>query len=216
LITCASIIYDRLEGVWYRNLLAGLIGYSIFLSMKFNWFFPGIEVHEMIISHVIISGAIAIIHFVIMTLTAIILYDIPNNGNTFLLLLLSVLQSLSGMCCGICISTICRSYRSAIFLTNSFQMILCFVNGNWFNIFVIWILISFQTLGSVWPIGAQPIYMQYFFNIFQFNHVTRAFRKLLFNKLNFWSPTIYLAFGLSIFWMFVFLLLSIILLKIRK
>jgi hypothetical protein len=171
----------------------------------------------MVISHVIISGTMAIIHFVIMTLTAIMLYDIPNNGNSILLLLLSVLQSFSGMCCGIFVSTIFGNYRDIALLTFTIQLVFNLTNGNqniWLYFYFVIIPVSVE--GSNWPIESQPVYMRYFFNIFQFNHVTTAFRTLLFNRINVWNPIIPLAFGMTIAWIFLFLIFSVIVLRIRK
>ncbi len=98
-ITCAIFIYDRLEGLWNRTLVAG------------------VSLEKMLTAHIIVNGLIIIFMTTEILCVAIYVYDIDNRGSNLTAIILLVLLDICGMLCGLCISVACDTYRTATMVT---------------------------------------------------------------------------------------------------
>lgn len=110
LITSTIFITDRLEGIWNRTLVAGIL--------------PG----EMLLAHIICQTVVMLIQCVEIVCLATFIFGTENNGDNLTVILLLFLLGFSGMLYGLFISIFCDSHTMANFMaTGSFypMIILC-------------------------------------------------------------------------------------------
>ncbi len=98
-ITCAIFIYDRLEGLWNRSLVAG------------------VSMVKILTAHVIVNGLIIVFMSIEILVAVMFMYNIDNRGSNFTAIILVVLVDVCGMLYGLCISVACDTYRTATMVT---------------------------------------------------------------------------------------------------
>lgn len=98
-VTCAIFIYDRLEGLWDRTLVAG------------------VSIEKVLLAHSIVNSVIVLIMTIEIVCIAISAYGIHNLGDNYTPIALLILLNITGMLCGLCISVACDTYRTATMIT---------------------------------------------------------------------------------------------------
>lgn len=103
----------------------------------------GVTPTEILFSHVVTQFVVMCGQTALVLIFMIIVFGVTNNGDIFLVIALTLLQGLCGMCFGFVISAICELERNAIQLAlGSFYPTL---------------LLS----GVIWPIEGMPLYLRY-------------------------------------------------------
>lgn len=110
--TSTTFINDRTEGLWDRSFVAG------------------IKAEQMLLAHSIINIFILIIQCLEIIFFSAFLFGISNKGNNLTVAFLLVLQALSGMFCGLCVSVFCEAIRTTIFVVNGVYISIFLLCGN--------------------------------------------------------------------------------------
>jgi ABC-type multidrug transport system permease subunit len=119
-LTSSALIIERTEGLLDRSWVAGVSPFEILFS-------------HVVTQFVVMCGQTALV-----LLFMIVVFGVTNNGDIILVIILTILQGLCGMCFGFVISAICELERNAIQLAlGSFYPTL---------------LLS----GVIWPIEGMP------------------------------------------------------------
>jgi ABC-type polysaccharide/polyol phosphate export permease len=123
-LTSSALIIERTEGLLDRSWVAGVS--------------PG----EILFSHVVTQFVVMCGQTALVLIFMILVFEVTNNGDIFLVISLTILQGLCGMCFGFVISAICELERNAIQLAlGSFYPTL---------------LLS----GVIWPIEGMPFILR--------------------------------------------------------
>lgn len=102
----------------------------------------GVTPTEILFSHVVTQFVVMCGQTALVLIFMIIVFGVTNNGDIVLVITLTILQGLCGMCFGFVISAICELERNAIQLAlGSFYPTL---------------LLS----GVIWPIEGMPMYLR--------------------------------------------------------
>lgn len=132
-LTSSALIIERTEGLLDRSWVAGVTPFEILLS-------------HVVTQFVVMCGQTALV-----LLFMIVVFGVTNNGDIILVIILTILQGLCGMCFGFVISAICELERNAIQLAlGSFYPTL---------------LLS----GVIWPIEGMPYILRLEFFVKSFN-----------------------------------------------
>lgn len=119
-LTSSALIIERTEGLLDRSWVAG------------------VQSGEILLSHVCTQFVVMCGQTALVLIFMILVFDVTNNGDIMLVVILTILQGLCGMCFGFVISAICELERNAIQLAlGSFYPTL---------------LLS----GVIWPIEGMP------------------------------------------------------------
>lgn len=127
-----------------------------------------------------------------------LVFGVQCKGDIFLVIVLTILQGLCGMCFGFVISAVCELERNAIQLAlGSFYPTL---------------LLS----GVIWPIEAMPTVLRYISICLPLTMATTATRAILTRGWSFIEPDVYNGFLSTIIWIVLFLTVSLAVLKFKR
>lgn len=175
----------------------------------------GVTPTEILFSHVVTQFVVMCGQTALVLVFMIIVFGVTNNGDIALVIILTILQGLCGMCFGFVISAICELERNAIQLAlGSFYPTL---------------LLS----GVIWPIEGMPMYLRYvnlvvsylFLNNSPFRYIslclpltmaTTSLRSILTRGWSFMEFDVYMGFISTILWILGFLVITIVALKAKR
>jgi len=179
-LTSSALIIERTEGLLDRSWVAGVTPTEILFS-------------HVVTQFVVMCGQTALV-----LIFMIIVFGVTNNGDIALVITLTILQGLCGMCFGFVISAICELERNAIQLAlGSFYPTL---------------LLS----GVIWPIEGMPLYLRYISLGLPLTMATTSLRSILTRGWSFMEFDVYMGFISTIVWILVFLVITIVALKAKR
>ncbi|XP_054273390.1 ABC transporter G family member 23 isoform X3 [Macrosteles quadrilineatus] len=179
-LTSSALIIERMEGLLDRSWVAGVTPVEILFS-------------HVITQFVVMCGQTALV-----LIFMIVVFEVECKGDIFLVIILTILQGLCGMCFGFVISAICELERNAIQLAlGSFYPTL---------------LLS----GVIWPVEGMPLVLQYISACLPLTLATTSLRSILTRGWYITEPDVWLGFVSTITWIVLFLSISLIVLKMKR
>ncbi len=191
-------IIDRVEGVWDRTLVAGA------------------SAEEMLLGHFLVNSMILLIQCTEIITISAVLFDVQNNGNNLTVIVLLILQAYSGMFCGFAISIYSGKIRTATFVINGIYILIFLLCGKAWESIILYHLIFNIFPGIVWPIEGMPLFLRRIAYFLPFTYPSIALRNILFKGFSISHPSVYFAFGTTLSWILIFLVISLIGLKLKK
>lgn len=179
-LTSSALIIERMEGLLDRSWVAGVTPLEILFS-------------HVITQFVVMCGQTALV-----LIFMIYVFGVECKGDLLLVVILTILQGLCGMCFGFVISAICELERNAIQLAlGSFYPTL---------------LLS----GVIWPVEGMPVILRYISLCLPLTMATTSLRSILTRGWNLVEPDVYLGFISTITWIVLFLTISMLVLKFKR
>ncbi|XKL61964.1 hypothetical protein PGB90_001797 [Kerria lacca] len=179
-LTSSALIVERTEGLLDRSWVAGVTPFEVLFS-------------HVITQFVVMCGQTALV-----LIFMIVVFQVECRGDINLVIILTILQGLCGMCFGFVISACCELERNAIQLAlGSFYPTL---------------LLS----GVIWPVEGMPVLLQYISSILPLTMATTSLRSILTRGWTLVEPDVYLGFISSATWIILFLTISMMVLKFKK
>lgn len=164
--------------------------------MKFS--FSGVSPGEILSSHVITQFFVMCGQTALVLIFMILVFKVECRGNIVLVIFITILQGLCGMCFGFVISAICELERNAIQLAlGSFYPTL---------------LLS----GVIWPIEGMPYVLRCISTFLPLTLATTALRSMMTRGWNLDEPDVYYGFLSTIVWIVLFLSISLAVLKFKR
>ncbi|XP_037028883.1 ABC transporter G family member 20 isoform X3 [Bradysia coprophila] len=179
-LTSSALIIERTEGLLDRSWVAG------------------VSPSEILFSHVITQFVVMCGQTALVLIFMIIVFGVTCNGNIFLVIVITLLQGMCGMCFGFVISAICELERNAIQLAlGSFYPTL---------------LLS----GVIWPIEGMPVILRYISYCLPLTQATTALRCILTRGWGLDEQEVYLGFISTLSWIMLFLVITLVVLKFKR
>lgn len=179
-LTSSALIIERTEGLLDRSWVAGVS--------------PG----EILFSHVVTQFVVMCGQTALVLVFMIVVFGVTCNGNIFLVVVLTLMQGMCGMCFGFVISAICELERNAIQLAlGSFYPTL---------------LLS----GVIWPIEGMPILLRSVAYFLPLTQATSALRSMLARGWGMDQPEVFLGFIATLSWIVLFLVVTMLVLKFKR
>lgn len=179
-LTSSALIIERMEGLLDRSWVAGVT--------------PG----EVLFSHVVTQFVVMCGQTTLVLIFMILVFGVECKGNIIMVVVLTILQGLCGMCFGFVISAICELERNAIQLAlGSFYPTL---------------LLS----GVIWPIEGMPLVLRYISTFLPLTLATTSLRAMMTRGWSLVEPDVYFGFISTGVWIVLFLTISLVALKIKR
>ncbi|XP_049823696.1 ABC transporter G family member 20 isoform X3 [Aethina tumida] len=179
-LTSSALIIERMEGLLDRSWVAGVS--------------PG----EILFSHVVTQFVVMCGQTALVLIFMILVFKVESNGDIIVVIILTILQGLCGMCFGFVISAICELERNAI------QMAL----GSFYPT----LLLS----GIIWPIEGMPMFLRGISTFLPLTLATSSLRAMMTRGWPFTQPVVYYGFISTIAWIVIFLSISLMVLKLKR
>ncbi|KAI2799937.1 hypothetical protein BLOT_012148 [Blomia tropicalis] len=158
----------------------------------------GVSHFSIIFSLMLTNLLIVLIQCFILLATLLFLFHVPYYGHLAMIYAITVIQSFCGMCFGLMVSAISDTENTATMLS--------------LGIFYPIMLLS----GAVWPIEAMNDYLRYFSCILPATIPTSSMRSIMVRG---WSIThfeVYSGFLVTLIWIGIFLVISILVMRFKK
>lgn len=179
-LTSSALIIERMEGLLDRSWVAGVT--------------PG----EILFSHVVTQFVVMCGQTTLVLIFMILVFGVECKGDIGIVVVLTILQGLCGMCFGFVISAICELERNAIQLAlGSFYPTL---------------LLS----GVIWPIEGMPTILRYISTFLPLTLATTALRAMMTRGWSLLERDVYYGFIATVVWIVLFLSISLIVLKVKR
>ena len=124
--------------------------------------------------------------------------QVPARGPMVWVVTLTILQGICGMAFGLLVSALCDNEQDAI------QLALGSFYPN--------LLLS----GIIWPLEGMPLYLRYISYVLPQTFACQALRGILSRGWSIVQPQVYRGFLVTIGWILVLLIISTLILKIRR
>lgn len=158
----------------------------------------GITGVEVLSAHVISQFLVMVIQTAIVVIFVFYVFNVTLEGSVASVILLTLLTGLCGMCFGFVISCVCDTERTATYLAlGSFLPII-------------------MLCGIVWPIEAMHKALKIISFFLPLTKSTESIRNIMAKGWGLSSSAVYEGFIATLFWILIFLTLSILLLKFKK
>eukprot|EP00095_Tigriopus_kingsejongensis_P012232 snap_masked-scaffold87_size395581-processed-gene-0.5 protein:Tk12232 transcript:snap_masked-scaffold87_size395581-processed-gene-0.5-mRNA-1 annotation:"abc transporter g family member 20-like" len=160
-----------------------------------NWV-AGVTPSELMLAHVGAQFSVMTVQTVLMLLYVIFVFQIPTTGSLALITILTILQGFCGMANGLLVSALSRSEEMGIYLC----LATFFPNMTLSGIF--------------WPLEGMPMWMQSIAWWLPQTYACEALRQIFFKG---WGiEQVYVAFLVTTGWTGLFLVLAVVLFKLRR
>lgn len=167
-----------------------------YLYLLFN--FSGVTPGEILFSHVVTQFVVMCGQTTLVLIFMILVFKVECRGDIILVIIITILQGLCGMCFGFVISAICELERNAIQLAlGSFYPTL---------------LLS----GVIWPIEGMPTILRYISTFLPLTLATTSLRSMMTRGWGLSEPDVYYGFIATIIWIGAFLTISLVVLKAKR
>ncbi|CAH1188668.1 unnamed protein product [Phyllotreta striolata] len=179
-LTSSALIIERMEGLLDRSWVAGVT--------------PG----EILFSHVVTQFVVMCGQTTLVLIFMILVFKVECKGDIFLVIVITILQGLCGMCFGFVISAICELERNAIQLAlGSFYPTL---------------LLS----GVIWPIEGMPTILRYISTFLPLTLATTSLRSMMTRGWGIGEPDVFYGYIATVIWIVLFLTISLVVLKMKR
>ncbi|XP_037027218.1 ABC transporter G family member 23 [Bradysia coprophila] len=179
-LTSGAMLIERNEGMLERCLVCGITGL------------------EILFSHVVTQFLIMCGQSFLVLIFSFSVFDLTLNGDTTLVVLLTILTGLCGMCFGFVVSSACDNERTATYMAM----------GSFLPIVML--------CGIIWPIEGMYPGLKYFAFFLPLTQSTECLRSITQRGWSISEPTVYGGFVSTGIWVLVFLTISVLLLKFKK
>ncbi|KAG4069757.1 hypothetical protein HA402_003198 [Bradysia odoriphaga] len=179
-LTSGAMLIERNEGMLERCLVSGITGL------------------EILFSHVVTQFLIMCGQSFLVLIFSFSVFDLTLNGDTTLVVLLTILTGLCGMCFGFVVSSACENERTATYMAM----------GSFLPIVML--------CGIIWPIEGMYPGLKYFAFFLPLTKSTECLRSITQRGWSISEPTVYGGFVSTGIWVLVFLTISVLLLKFKK
>ncbi|CAG9819084.1 unnamed protein product [Phaedon cochleariae] len=179
-MTSQIMVSEKHEGIWDRSIIAG------------------VKTIEIIITHFIIQGSLAIIQTIGMLAIVYGFYQHNYIGNMWLMFFIMYVDGICGMSFGFFVSVISSNQTMAnITVTGVYlpMMLLC---------------------GLVWPIEGMPLGLQYFSKCLPFTLAIESFRNVAKKAWYLDNLQVLHGIGVAVLWTFIFGIFSLIVIKKQR
>uniref|UniRef100_A0A6B2E541 Putative abc transporter n=1 Tax=Phlebotomus kandelakii TaxID=1109342 RepID=A0A6B2E541_9DIPT len=167
-------------------------------GMLERYLVSGITGVEILFSHVATQFIIMAGQTLLVILFAFTFFNLTLNGDLGLVILLVILNGLCGMCFGFVVSCACDTERTATYMAlGSFLPIV-------------------MLCGIIWPIEGMTAGLKQIAYLLPLTYPTESLRSVLQKGWGIEQTEVYLGFVTVLVWIFVFLTMSILLLKFKK
>lgn len=161
-------------------------------------FVSGVSPVEILSSHVVTQFFVMCGQTTLVLIFMILVFQVECKGNIVLVIFITILQGLCGMCFGFVISATCELERNAIQLAlGSFYPTL---------------LLS----GVIWPIEGMPYVLRGISTFLPLTLATTALRSMMTRGWDISEPDVYYGFISTIVWIFLFLSISLAVLRLKR
>ncbi|XP_065841203.1 ABC transporter G family member 20-like [Oscarella lobularis] len=179
-LTALTFIVEKKEGLLDRSWVAG------------------VTVVEMVLAHTLTQLIVIIIQMLFLILFVMAVFDIHCKGSVALVLLLAILQGMTGMGFGLLVSSMCDTELGAVQIAmGAFYPVL---------------LLS----GILWPLQAMPTWLKYISYIFPTTHAAEAMRSIFGRGWGLSWLVVWKGYLITIGWLILLLVLSALGLKRQK
>ncbi|KAI5693785.1 hypothetical protein M8J75_005740 [Diaphorina citri] len=179
-LTSGAMLIERNEGILERGLVSGVTGIEILLA------------------HVICQFLIMVFQSVMVIVMALLVFHITNHGDVLLVILLTCLTGLCGMCFGFVVSCVTDSERNATYLAM----------GSFLPIVML--------CGIIWPVQGMHYLVRAVSFVLPLTLSTESLRCILAKGWDMNEPSVYVGFIATLLWITVFLSSSVLLIKFKK
>jgi ABC-type multidrug transport system permease subunit len=181
-LTAVVLIQERKEGLMDRTWVAG------------------VSVAEIIISQVVTQFFILLVQIILMLVFVLWVFQVYNRsaGNIPLLMVLALLQGMTGMSFGLVISAICGDENTALQVSIA----------TFYPVLVL--------SGVLWPLEGMPTVLRYLGSALPMTYPAQAMRAAMGRGWGLEYEEVWRGFVLGITWFIVFLFIAGIGLRIRK
>nr|CAI5856308.1 unnamed protein product [Callosobruchus analis] len=179
-LTASSMITERTEGLLDRTQVSG------------------VNLGEILFSHVVVQFFVMLGQTILALVFMILVFDVECVGDIELVVMLTLLQGLCGMCFGFVISSVCTQERNAVQLSlGSFYPVL---------------LLS----GIIWPTETMPYWLRQISVFLPLTLATTAMRAIMLRGWGIKWPEVYWGYISSSLWIAIFLIMSMLVLRFKK
>ncbi|CAG9834101.1 unnamed protein product [Diabrotica balteata] len=158
----------------------------------------GISGTELLFSQIITQFVVMLGQSIMVLLVTFILFSLTQRGDWTTVTTLTVMAGICGMCFGFVVACSCENERSATYLAM----------GSFLPIVML--------CGIIWPIEAMHRYISWMSVVLPLTQATESLRCILARGWTITNPTVYNGFISLTIWIFIFLTISILLLKFKK
>ncbi|KAI0241754.1 ABC transporter G family member 20 [Lamellibrachia satsuma] len=178
-LTALSFVLERKQGLLDRSFVAGVTAVEVMLG------------------HMCSQFLVLLVQVSLLLVFILAVFQVPFQGPLILVILLTLMQGLTGMALGLLISSICETEMSAI------QCALGSVYPN--------MLLS----GIIWPIESMPLWLRYIGYCLPMTFAAEALRSILARGWDLTFMPVWRGFLMTLGWGSLLLVLSGIMLKVR-
>lgn len=179
-LTALSFVIERKQGLLDRSLVSG------------------VGAVEIMIGHIATQFLVMLVQVGLLLAIALAAFKISFEGSLVLVIILTLLQGLTGMALGFLISALCEEETSAI------QFALGSVYPN--------LLLS----GIIWPLEAMPTWLQYISYCLPMTFAAESMRSILSRGWGLAYVNVWRGFVMSIGWGSLLMILSAVALAVRR
>jgi len=179
-LTALAFILERRDGLFERSLVAG------------------VDTLQILIAHGLTQIIVMIVQILLVLVFTFLVFDIPSRGPFIWVILLLLLQGMTGMAFGLVVSATCHQENTAV------MMILGTFYPN--------LILS----GIIWPLEAMPYWIRWFSYIQPQTLPTETLRHVLSRGWGITEYGVYIGFVVTIGWMLFFLVAAAIIFRINK
>lgn len=180
--------------------LGTLITCTVFINDRLDGIWnrslvAGITTKEMLISHIVTQSCVVFCQCLETIILVLYVFGTKNNGSNLTFGGLLILNGICGMMFGIVISIFAGSHTTANFVTTGiYQPLVIFC-------------------GVFWPLEGMPIYLRYFAYTLPFTLPADSLRNILGRGFNIDHISVLTGFLVTIGWIFIFSIMSLLRLK---
>lgn len=179
-LTAVAMLLERNEGILERSLVNGVTGI------------------ELLFAHVITQFAVMVMQTILVLVCTFCIFDITQKGNIGLVVFLTLLVGLCGMCFGFVVSCTCDTERTATYLAlGSFLPIV-------------------MLCGIMWPIEGMHKVLKVIAFFLPLTKSVESLRSIMQKGWSLDVDFVYEGFIATCIWIIIFLTTSILILKFRK
>jgi ABC-type multidrug transport system permease subunit len=179
-LTATTLILERKEGLLDRSWVAG------------------VNVLEVVLAHAVTQLFIIVIQMALMVFFLIVVFDVPCEGNVTFVLLLVILQGLTGMSAGLLTSAVFETEIGAVQAALGLNYPILLLSG------------------VLWPIEAMPTWLQYISYGLPTTYAAKSMRSIMGRGWGIDWEAVWIGYLSTIAWLVIFLGLSAVALRRRK
>uniref|UniRef100_A0A669BAK7 ABC transporter G family member 20 n=1 Tax=Oreochromis niloticus TaxID=8128 RepID=A0A669BAK7_ORENI len=178
-LTTLAFVLERKEGLLDRCFVSGMRSF------------------EMILAHLFSQLFIISVQIILLLLMILLVFKIPNEGSLVLIIILMVLQGVTGISFGLVISSVVDDEQNAL------QAVAGLFQPN--------LLLG----GIIWPVECIPYPLRYVSLVLPLTYTTEALRCIMYRGWGLSRMMVWRGFAVTLGWNTFFVILATVILKLR-